>query len=48
MESDSFGIRLDTKLMIAKIKHNKKILKKQRLFKRMTQRLISTQMMCQK
>jgi len=27
MESDSFGIQLDTKLMIAKIKHNKKILK---------------------
>jgi len=48
MESDSFGIRLDTKLMIAKIEHNKKILKKQRLFKPMTQKLITTQMMYQK
>jgi hypothetical protein len=48
MESDSFGIRLDTKLMIAKIEHNKKILKKQRLFKPTTQKLITTQMMYQK
>jgi len=48
MESDSFGIILDTKLMVAKIEHNKKILKQQRLFTPMTQKLITTQMMYQK